>query len=261
MKNFSKFLLIGNMKMNPMNREEMNVYEIALQEAFQNISLLEAERDVEIALAPPFFYVKSLYENLSGRISVGVQDVSPYEKGSYTGDISASMAYSEGASFSLVGHSERRKYHQENNEDIAKKIRSLLDVGMKAVLCVGESQEDRNTQKTENVIKKQVTECLSEVKVGEIFSISLVYEPIWAVGSDETPTSLEIRSTKKIIQNILYKLFGEEGGGIKILYGGSVHIHNLLDTCITSGMDGALVGRSALDPKEFLEMASQARIV
>ncbi len=261
MKNSSKFLLIGNMKMNPTNREEMDAYEVVLEGALQNIFLLTPGREVEIALATPFFYIKSLSENFSGRITIGTQDISSYEKGSYTGDISASMAYSEGATFSLVGHSERRKYHKESNGDIAKKVRALLNTRMNIVLCVGESQEDRRTQKTESVIKKQVAECLSNVEEKEISCVSIAYEPIWAVGSDETPTSLEIHSIKKIIQNVLCELFSEEGKRVKILYGGSVHSHNLSDTCIVSGMDGALVGRSSLDPKEFLYIASQAKIL
>ena len=149
MKNSSKFLLIGNMKMNPTNREEMDAYEVVLEGALQNIFLLTPGREVEIALATPFFYIKSLSENFSGRIAIGTQDISSYEKGSYTGDISASMAYSEGATFSLVGHSERRKYHKESNGDIAKKVRALLNTRMNIVLCVGESQEDRWRQEPE----------------------------------------------------------------------------------------------------------------
>ncbi len=249
------------MKMNPINREEMNRYETVLREEFEKISLDKSKRALEIILFPPFFYIKSLSQHFTGLIAVGSQDVSSYQKGSYTGEISASMAYAEGALFSLVGHSERREYHKENNKDIAKKIRTILDAGMCAVLCVGESQEEHNTQKTDEVIEKQVEEGLFGVKEDEADRVFLVYEPIWAVGSDETPTSSEISFAKKIIQERLYKLFGEKGEKMKILYGGSVHSRNLLETCIVSGMDGALVGRSSLDPKEFLEIASRAKIV
>lgn len=261
MKEFSKFFLIGNMKMNPMNQEEMVMYEKSLKEELQNVSLHQAKRLVEIALAPPFFYIKSLSQSVLGLVSIGSQDVSSYQKGSYTGDISASMVYSEGASFSLVGHSERRKYHKEENEDIARKVRNILDFGMRVVLCVGESREDHAMHKTDEVIKKQLQECLFGVKENEASHVYIVYEPVWAVGSDETPTSSEIHSVKKGIQGVLMELFQEKGKEMKILYGGSVHVHNLLETCITPGMDGALVGRSSLDPKEFFGIVSQAKVL
>lgn len=261
MKELSKFFLIGNMKMNPINREEMAVYEKSLKEELQSVSLRQAKRLVEISLAPPFFYIKSLSQSVLGLVNIGSQDVSSYQKGSYTGDVSASMIYSEGASFSLVGHSERRKYHKEENEDIAKKVRNILDFGMRVVLCVGESKEDRTMNKTDEVIKKQLQECLFGVKENEVSHVYIVYEPVWAVGSDETPTSLEIRSVKEGIQNVLMELFQEKGGEMRILYGGSVHAHNLLETCITPGMDGALVGRSSLDPKEFFEIVFQAKVL
>ncbi|NCU41557.1 MAG: triose-phosphate isomerase [Candidatus Moranbacteria bacterium] len=261
MKELSKFFLIGNMKMNPINREEMTMYEKSLKEELQRLSSHQVKRLVEISLAPPFLYIKSLSQSVSGVVNVGSQDVSSYQKGSYTGDISASMIYSEGASFSLIGHSERRKYHKEGNEDIARKVRNVLDFGMRVVLCVGESQEEHSMNKTDEVIKKQLQECLFEVKENEVSHVYIVYEPVWAVGSDETPTSLEIGSVKKGIQNVLTELFQEKGDEMKILYGGSVHAHNLLETCIIPGMDGALVGRSSLDPKEFFEIVFQAKVL
>jgi len=245
------YLLVGNWKMNPMSREEVDKYGkdfIEQTRSFDQVSC-------EVWISPPALYVQLFCDLSLEGVRVGAQDVSSEKNGSRTGDLSAQMMRKEGAVFSLVGHSERRMYHGEDNDVIHQKIRRILEEGMRVILCVGEHKEDREQGNVREKIRQQLL-CLEGIEKEEGKNIILAYEPVWAVGSDRTPQTADIREVRDMIQEILQKLWDKDiAKKIKILYGGSVHEKNTWETCIASGMDGALVGRSSLNAKEFLAIA------
>jgi len=152
-----KKILIGNWKMNPATRAAVDEYVRDFVEAHR---MLQESGDVEFWLAPPSLYIPLLVEMLAPEVSIGAQDVSEEERGSRTGEISAVMARNAGAGFAIVGHSERRAYHGEDNEVIAKKVVRMLESKMKAVVCVGESREERDAGQAKDVVSRQVRECL-----------------------------------------------------------------------------------------------------
>lgn len=247
------YTLIGNWKMNPSSQREVDSY----VEKYSTISKKQdISQKVSVWIASPCVYIQRLHNTIFPLAFIGAQDVSLKEEGSFSGEVSAQMLYNQGASFSLVGHSERRSYHQETDEDACEKILQLKKQNMKPVLCVGEGWEEREQGKTTEKIERQIKTALQKVKQEDLKDIFIAYEPIWAVGSDRTPTSQEIKDVKTLIQEIIKDMYGKREE-IGILYGGSVHSKNTRELIVDSGMDGGLIGRSSLDPKEFLDVALQ----
>jgi len=210
----------------------------------------------EIVVCPPVVYLQKLLDRKLKNIKAGVQDVFWEYQGAFTGQISAAMVKSLGAQYVIVGHSERRKYFGENEEIISLKLKAILKNGLNAVLCVGESDEERKKGQTSQVLKKQLRGCLEGMSPGKLEYISLAYEPIWAVGTDKIPTSDEILEAKIIIKKALAEMFsGKSAEKIRLLYGGSVKSSCTNEVCLDPAMDGALVGRESLMPHEFVKIA------
>jgi triosephosphate isomerase len=188
--------------------------------------------------------------------AVGAQNIFWEERGSFTGEISALMTKNIGAQYVIVGHSERRKYFNETNEIVKAKINSALAAGLTPICCVGEALEDRQNERTTDVIISQIQEGLADVPLSKIASIVIAYEPVWAVGSDAVPTSDEIMEVRILIKKIFTDTFGQPvAERVRILYGGSVKAATAKQLCIDPGMDGVLVGRESLIPLEFIKIA------
>jgi len=241
------------MKMNPVSLVEFERYLEYLEKELEGKNF----EKTEIVVCPPAVYLSKLVNRKLPGVMAGAQDIFWEHQGAYTGQISASMVKSAGAQYVIVGHSERRKYFGENEEIINLKLKAILKNGLSAVLCIGESEEERKKGQTVNVLKKQLKGSLDGIGTGKLEYISVAYEPIWAVGTDKIPTSDEILEAKIIIKKTLTEMYSMKSmEKMKLLYGGSVKSGTVGQVCTEPAMDGALVGRESLVPYEFIKIAS-----
>ena len=248
----NKKLVVGNMKMNPVSAVEFERY---LDMVERELREKEFEK-TEIVICPPVIFLKNLLDRKMKNVKAGTQNVYWEYQGAYTGEISAGMVKSAGAEYLIVGHSERRKYFGESEEIINIKLKAILKSGLKVILCVGESEEERKSNQTAPVLKTQLTESLFGIGVGKTEHITIAYEPIWAVGTDKVPSADEILEAKIVIKKIFAELYSKKAAEkMKILYGGSVKSFWAKQVCVEPAMDGALVGRESLTPHEFIKIA------
>jgi len=247
-----KKLVVGNLKMNPVSLVEFERYLDMLEKEIKGKDF----EKTEIVVCPPVVFLQKLLDRKFKNIKAGAQDVFWEYQGAFTGEYSAGMLKSVGANFVIVGHSERRKYFGENEETINLKLKAILKNGLNAILCVGESEEERKKGQTSQVLKKQLKGCMAEITPGKLDYIAIAYEPIWAVGTDNIPTSDEILEAKIIIKKNIAELFSPKSAEkIRLLYGGSVKSNCTNEVCLDPAMDGALVGRESLMPYEFVKIA------
>jgi triosephosphate isomerase len=247
-----KKLVIGNMKMNPVSLAEFERYLDALEKENKGRNFERAE----IVICPPVIFLQKLIDRKFKNIVAGVQDVFWEYQGAYTGEISSGMVKAMGASYAIVGHSERRIYFGESEEITNLKLKAILKSGLNAILCVGESEDERKRNQTAPVLKKQLKGSLSGVGSGKLEFVNIVYEPIWAVGSDNLPTSDEILEAKLIIKKALLEMYNlKRIEKIRLLYGGSVKSFSVNQICLDPAMDGVLVGRESLAPYEFMNIS------
>jgi len=205
---------------------------------------------VEVAIAPPFTLIHATRKE-AALIGVGAQDCHPADGGAHTGDISAAMAKDAGAGFTIVGHSERRADHGESNALIKEKAEAALAAGMSVIVCVGESEEERDAGKAEKVVTKQLSLSLPQTDEAAE-KLTVAYEPVWAIGTGRTPTIDDIGAMHKAIRAKLVSMFGEAGEEIRILYGGSVKPENASELLAADEVGGALVGGASLTAESFL---------
>lgn len=205
---------------------------------------------VEVALAPPFTLIHATRKEAE-LIGIGAQDVHPADGGAHTGDISAAMVKDAGASFTIVGHSERRADHKESNALVKEKAEAALAAGMNVIVCVGETEEERDAGKAEAVVGRQLSGSLpAGDEVAE--KITVAYEPVWAIGTGRTPTVEDISAMHRHIREKLVSIFGDAGAGVRILYGGSVKPDNAAQLLAADEVGGALVGGASLTAESFL---------
>ncbi|MEL1250203.1 triose-phosphate isomerase [Aurantiacibacter gilvus] len=205
---------------------------------------------VEVALAPPFTLIHATRKEAE-LIGIGAQDVHPADGGAHTGDISAAMVKDAGASFTIVGHSERRADHKETNALVKEKAVSALAAGMSVIVCVGETEEERDAGKAEAVVGRQLTGSLPTGD-GVAEKITVAYEPVWAIGTGRTPTVDDIGAMHRHIREKLESIYGEAGASVRILYGGSVKPDNAAELLAADEVGGALVGGASLTAESFL---------
>lgn len=213
--------------------------------------------DAEIVICPPTIHLESFVNKIEDdNFSVGAQNIFSEDRGSFTGEVSAPMVKNIGAEYVIIGHSERRKYFNETNEIIKAKINSALAAGLVPICCVGETLEQRERGETTDVLTAQLHEGLADVPVSRITTVVIAYEPVWAVGSDNVPTSDEIMEVRILIKKVFAETFGlPVAERITILYGGSVKAATAKQLCTDPGMDGALIGRESLIPMELVKIA------
>lgn len=235
---------------------------LSIQEGEQYLKSFKKElaskklTEIEIVLCPPAVHLENFSKVLGNKVLLGGQNCFWEDRGSYTGEISPLMLKNLGCEYVIIGHSERRKYFSENNQSINQKVLASLKNGLSPIICVGETKVERQSGETLQVIARQISEAFSGVSVGKLEKIIVAYEPIWSVGTDVIPTSNEIMEAKVLIQKILSRDFSKKyTEKIRIIYGGSVSGATVRQACIESGMEGALVGRESLTPREFLKIA------
>lgn len=206
---------------------------------------------VEVAVAPPYTLIHAIRKE-AGLIGVGAQDCHPADGGAHTGDISAAMLKDAGAGFVIVGHSERRADHGEKDAHVRSKADAALAAGMNVIVCVGETEAERDAGKAESVVNKQLEGSLPEC-VAAGTNVTVAYEPVWAIGTGRTPTVEDIGAMHNSIRAQLVKIYGEEEGGqVSILYGGSVKPDNAAELLAADEVGGALVGGASLTAESFL---------
>jgi len=207
---------------------------------------------VDLMVCPPATLVAAFAEiALGSPVSIGGQDCHALPSGAYTGDIAAEMLKDAGAVAVIVGHSERRHYHGETSEDVRAKAEAAQRAGIVAIVCVGESRQDRDAGRALEVVGAQLEGSLSDDSAGFV----VAYEPVWAIGSGMTPTSRDVAEMHGFIRERLGLRFGQGSDAIRILYGGSVNPANAASLLAVENVDGALVGGASLKAEEFLGIA------
>ncbi len=220
------------------------------------VPMVRNAADVDILIAPPFTAISSVAAALKegGRtdIFVAAQDVFYEEKGAFTGEVSPSMVKDAGGGFAIVGHSERRQYFHETDSLVNKKAKAALKGGLGVIICVGETIEERNTGRTFDVVKRQVSEALVEFQEADFKNTVFAYEPIWAIGTGVTATPEQAEEAHLFIRSVMKEIYGGDiAGDMRILYGGSVKPDNVDEIMACPDVDGALVGGASLDPESF----------
>ena len=209
---------------------------------------------VDLLICPPATLVAACAQRARGtRIAIGGQDCHRDAFGAFTGDISAEMLADGGASAVIVGHSERRQYHNETDADVHAKALAARRAGLQAIVCVGETQDQRSAGKALEVVARQLAGSLPDGGAGE--KLVVAYEPVWAIGTGLTPTTADVAEVHGFIRREISKRFGAAGDGVRILYGGSVKPANAAELLAAGDVDGALVGGASLNAEDFLAIA------
>lgn len=238
MKNF----IAANWKMNKNRTETKDFFK-----AF--IPLVKGISDREIVIAPPFTALSVAFDEMKGTdIALSAQDVFWEEKGAYTGEISPGMLTDVGCKYVIIGHSERRQYFSEGDQVVNRKIKAALKAGLQVIFCVGESLQERESGKTFDVIKRELTAGLAEIGY-EKFVVA--YEPIWAIGTGKTASTEQAQEVHAFIRKVLSDLYGKNAAEIRIIYGGSVTPENVDALMACPDVNGALVGGASLKPDGF----------
>lgn len=211
---------------------------------------------VEVALAPPFTLMATLAEAVSD-IAVGGQDCHIESSGAFTGDVSAPMLADAGGSFSIVGHSERRAMHRESDAEVRAKAEAAQAAGLGVILCVGETEAERDAGMAEAVVASQLAGSLPQGEEAAA-KLAVAYEPVWAIGTGRVPSIEDVAAMHKSIRAELGKTYGEAADGVRILYGGSVNASNAAELLSIDDVGGALVGGASLTAESFLSIVAAA---
>ncbi|MBP2332540.1 MULTISPECIES: triose-phosphate isomerase [Corynebacterium] len=252
-----KPLIAGNWKMNLNHLEAIGVVQklaFALPKEYYD--------KVDVAVIPPFTDIRSVQTLVEGdklAVTYGAQDVSVHESGAYTGEISASMLAKLGCRWVVVGHSERREMHDEDNELVAKKAKAALKASMSPIVCVGEPLEVREEQKHVEYVVEQVKGSLEGLTEADLAKVVIAYEPVWAIGTGKVASSADAQEVCKAIRETVAELGGEQlAKEMRILYGGSVKAENVADIVGQPDVDGGLVGGASLDGEAFAKLSALA---
>ena len=206
----------------------------------------------EVVLCPPWLALQRVAERCAGTpVRVAAQNMFYEDSGAFTGEVSAPMLLDAGVDGTVVGHSERRQFFGETDEALARKVPKAIEAGLEPILCVGESQAERESNDTDAVLSHQVLTDLAEVHSGDLEKIVIAYEPVWAIGTGLTASPEQAQEACEFIRNLLRSRDESKAEQVRILYGGSVKPGNAEELLALPDIDGALVGGAALDPDDF----------
>lgn len=241
-----KPLIAGNWKMFKTCTE-------AVETSRQLINLVKGISDKEMMIAPPYTALAAVAETLKGsQVLLGAQNLHWETEGAYTGEISASMLVSVGCRYVIIGHSERRQYFDETDTTVNKKITAAVNKDLIPIFCIGESEQERESDLTFSVLDKQFKKGLEGLFADDLKTLVIAYEPVWAIGTGKTATSDQAQEVHKFLRSLLSELFGQTlAGSTRILYGGSVKPDNIADLMERPDIDGALVGGASLNAETF----------
>ena len=247
-----KPLIVANWKCNPTTLEESKQLFNSVKKGIKSI------KGVEVVICPPFVYLSAVVSG-EGGLALGAQNCFFEEKGAYTGEISVIMLKDLGVEYVIIGHSERRKYFKETDEEINKKIKKAVGNGLKVILCVGESAEEWEQGKKSQVLKSQLENDLNKITRDEMKNIAIAYEPVWAIGTGNNCSVGETMTSMLFIRQVLNNLYNREvANKTRILYGGSVNGNNSGPYVKEALANGLLVGGASLKAEEFLKIIKSA---
>lgn len=244
-------LIIGNWKMN--GSLAVNAALLAgIREGWQ------AGYACAVGVAVPAVYLAQVQALLQGTpIALAAQDVSPHEKGAYTGEVSAAMLQDFGVRYVLTGHSERRQYHGEVDESVAAKALAAVQAGLSPVVCVGETWQEREAGLTHEVVQRQLAAVLAHIGAEKLSALVVAYEPVWAIGTGKTATPEQAQAVHAVLRAQLLAV-GGAGRDVPLLYGGSMNPTNAGQLLAQPDIDGGLIGGASLKAGEFLHIIAAA---
>lgn len=245
-------LVAGNWKMNG-SRE--TVFELlkGIRDGMPQVTV------AEVVVCPSYVYIPEVQGQLHGTsVSWGGQDLSIQKEGAYTGEISGSMLADFGCKYVIVGHSERRSYHADSDQQVAEKYQAALDAGLKPILCVGETLEEREGNATESVVEKQLKAVIDHCGVAALGDGVIAYEPVWAIGTGKTATPEQAQQVHAFIRGMIAQQDAGVAEKIQILYGGSMKSSNAVELISKPDIDGGLIGGAALKAADFLDICKAA---
>ena len=243
-------VIAGNWKMNMLPNEAI--------EYIEKLSKLVKDTNNEVVLCVPYvdlFYALLTAQNTN--IKIGAQNMHFEEKGAYTGEVSPKMLKAINVEYVIIGHSERRQYFNETDETVNKKVKAAFENGLKPIVCVGETLQQRENGETAKIITNQTKLALEGLTNEQVENTIIAYEPIWAIGTGKTATSEDANNSIKEIRNEIAKNYGQNTADrVIIQYGGSVKSKNAKELFTMSDIDGGLVGGASLDPEEFSKIVN-----
>lgn len=211
---------------------------------------------VDVAIAPPFTLIAAMVDAVQ-EIGIGAQDCHAAAGGAHTGDISAAMIEDAGGKFTIVGHSERRAQHGESDAVVRAKAEAAIGAGLEVILCVGETEAERDSGHAEAIVSRQLDASLPQGE-GAVARLSVAYEPVWAIGTGRVPSVADVGAMHRALRERLVSAFGDAGAGVRILYGGSVNPGNAAELLGADEVGGALVGGASLTAESFLAIVMAA---
>jgi len=231
---------------------KMNLDKKSIKSFVEHLKIYKFSKNVQLCIFPPTIYIDFLSKLIKNiPISIGGQNCHHQSFGAFTGEISAISLKEFGCDYVILGHSERRIYNKETNENIKKCAQFGIKSSLRPIICVGENLDQRKNGKAIDFIEKQITDCLPE----DFNELTIAYEPIWSIGTGKIPLQSEIREMHKNIKEIV---FSKSKKNIKVLYGGSVNEQNIQEILSVNNVDGVLVGGASLKIKDFLAIYGSA---
>lgn len=251
-----KPLIAGNWKMNKTVAEAIAFCEEAAK-ALQDVQAVEG------LVCPPFTALHAVGAKLQGTsIRLGAQNMHEASHGAFTGEVSADMLKEVGCTYVILGHSERRQLMGETDERIHAKVRAAIAAGLYPIVCVGESLEERQAGQTEAVVTGQVRAAFADVEADAVATAVIAYEPVWAIGTGETPTPEDANSVAAVIRATISDMFGADAAAkVRIQYGGSVNADNIASFMQQPDIDGALVGGASLAADSFVRIVRNTEAI
>jgi triosephosphate isomerase len=224
-------------------------------------SMVKDVIDVEIVVAPPFTALHAVAEAArSSIVGVGAQNLHAEREGAFTGEVSAAMVREAGAEYVIVGHSERRRLFQETDEIVNRKLLAALDAKLTAIVCIGETIEERDSGQTMSVLDRQIRIGLDGLNGDQVAGLVVAYEPVWAIGTGRNATPEQAAEAHAHIRNRIRQGFGGDAAEqCHVIYGGSVKPDNIHEIMVSPDVDGALVGGASLDVRGFFQLISRSR--
>jgi len=239
-----KWIVAGNWKMHNTLPESVTLAQAIKEGTPSSIN-------GEVLVAPPFTALATVAQIIKGsNVFLAAQNMYCEDKGAFTGEISPVMLKDAGCFYVIIGHSERRKFFGETDESVNLKVKKALASGLKPIVCVGETDEERVQGVTQSVVNRQVRGALAGIE--KIDDVVIAYEPVWAIGTGKVATSAQAQDVHAFIRGLLTELYGAAAQDIRILYGGSVTKDNIAELIAMTDIDGALVGGASLKPDGFL---------
>ncbi|WP_417318281.1 triose-phosphate isomerase [Emcibacter sp.] len=235
-------LVAGNWKMNGVAANLAEIEKL-------NGLIAEGGANCDVLVCPPFTLIHQSLQVADDRVDIGAQDCHANFSGAHTGDIAAGMLQDQGCKYVIVGHSERRTDHHEHSELVSEKAKAVQETGLIAIICVGETEGERDGGNTLPVVTTQVRDSIPADATAD--NTVIAYEPVWAIGTGRTPTIADVAEVHAAVRQVLVERFGDSGNTIRILYGGSVKPENARELMSVENVNGALVGGASLKADSF----------